>query len=445
MTTAAGIMSAMRAFLLCALALSPTEARAEDRLPILKAHANQVDIQDGDHLLKGAWAADPKVPLDVYDARRSSQGKKIAFHSDLDSISFDVQPGRTYDFIILLDGKVPCRTRISTLTQGFQRTAAAPSSGPVSIPISITRGKLHLHGRFNDSEELDLLFDTGADILALYPSALKKGARLKFDGSTNNAGAGGQTLRQTSSDNRLEVGGLRWDHEPVLFIEKQADQADGIVGYNVLQDKVVELDFDRMLLILHDGLPPHAASFSRIQMPPAGTLTAVEVGLGLGTRREQGRLILDTGGNGTLVLNPGFARSQGLPGELKRLGTSEMRGVGSAVLRTDVVLLPELTLAGHSLRNVPINVERPGEGEAKPPGGALFMEVLSQFHILLDYPRGEAYFMPNARFGMPFKVRTSRLPGYAWALLALLGTASLVGLALVLVQRRRPAPGVPEA
>lgn len=432
----------MRTFFLCALALLPTTAWAEDPLPVLRAHASLVDIQDGDQLLKGLWTADPSLPLDIYNARRSSQGRKIAFHSDVDSISFDVQPGRTYDFIILLDGKGPCRTRISTLTQGFQRTGAVPASGPVSIPISISRGKLHLQGRFNDSGELDLLFDTGADILVLYPSALKKGARLRFDGSINNAGTGGQTLRQTSSDNRLEVSGLRWDHEPVLFIEKQADQADGIVGYNVFQDKVVELDFDRRLLVLHDKLPTYAVSFSRIHMPPVGTLTAVEVGLGLGNRRSKGRLILDTGGNGTLTLNPGFASSQGLRGELKRLGTSEMRGVGSAVLRSDVVLLPELTLADYTLRNVPINVERPREGEAAPPGGALFMEVLSRFHILLDYPRGEAYFKPNAHFSRPFEVRTSRLPGYARALLALLGTATLVGLALFLAKRRRPAPGI---
>ena len=420
--------------MLCGLILLAPLALKAQPLPILKSHATQVDIQDGDVLLKGAWTVDPTVALDVYDARRSAQGKKVTFITDQGSLSFDVQPGRTYDFILLLDGKVACPTRISTLTQGFKRTPAVPPSGPVTIPISLSHGKLHLQGRFNDSKPLDLIFDTGADIQVLYPSALSKGAKLQFDGSVNNAGTGGRTLRRTSSDNHLEIGGLAWDHERVLFIEKQADRADGIVGYPVFQDKVVELDFDRMLMIIHEALPSHAAGFAKTSLTPAGTLTSVETGLGLGPRRESGPLLLDTGGSGTLTVNAAFAHAHGLAGALRKLGHSELGGVGPAVIQADLVLLPELTLAGQTLRNVPITVERTGEA---PPGGALFMEVLSRFHLILDYPRGEAYFKPNARFAAPFRVRASGPPWYAMAGLATVAVASPAGLALWFAKRRR--------
>lgn len=440
----ASICLTVRRILCLLILLSPGALRAQESLPILRAHASQVDIQDGDVLLKGAWTVDPAVALDVYAARRSALRKKVTFITDLDSMSFDVLPGRTCDFIILLDGR-PCRTRISALTQPFRRVGSTEASGPVSIPMSISKGKLHLRGRFNDSELLDLIFDTGADTNVLYPSALGKGARLRFDGSVNNAGTGGRTLRQTSSDNRLEVADLRWDHEPILYVEKQADAADGIVGYPVFQDKVVELDFDRMRLIVHERAPAHADGFAKTAMPFSGTLTAVEAGFGLGHRREAGLLLLDTGGSGTLTVNPAFASAHGLPGALRKIGSSEMRGVGSGVIRSDVVLLPELILAGHTLRNVPINVERPSEGETGPLGGALFMEVLSRFNIILDYPRNEVYFRPNGRFGIPFQVRSSGPPWYAKALLATMAMASLAGLALFLVGRRRRAPGTPAA
>lgn len=427
---------------ICLLGLLGPVLLAEPPLPLLRAHTNQVDIQDGDQLLKGAWRVDPSVPLDVYDVRRSVQGKKVTFISDLEVLSFDVQPGQAYDFTILLDGQA-CRTRLSTRTQPFRRVGAASASNPVSIPIAIVHGKLHLQGRFNDSELLDLIFDTGADTNVLYPSALVKGARLLFDGSVNNAGTGGRTLRQTSSDNRLVVADLSWEHEPVLYVEKQADAADGIVGYTVFQDKVVELDFDRMRMLIHEVLPTHAGTFARTAMPAAGTLTAVEAGFVLGARRDAGPLLLDTGGSGTLTVNPAFARAHGLPGPLRRLGRSEMRGVGSGVVRSEVVLLPELILAGHTLRNVPINVEQPSGGEAIQPGGALFMEVLGRFNVILDFPHGEAYFKPNGRFDEPFRMRSSGPPWYAKALLVVIALASLGGLALFLARRRRPAPGHP--
>jgi hypothetical protein len=310
----------------------------------------------------------------------------------------------------------------------------------VTIPISLSHGKLHLQGRFNGSKPLDLIFDTGADIQVLYPSALAKGARLKLDGTINNAGTGGRLLRQTSSDNRLEIGGLAWEHERVLYIEKQADRADGIVGYPVFQDKVVELDFDRMVMIIHEALPAHAAGFAKAAMPPAGTLTAVEVGLGLGGRRESGPLLVDTGGSDTLTVNAAFAVAHGLAGTMRKLGTGQLGGVGPDVIHTDMVLLPELTLAGHTLKNVPISMERPGQAPMAPVGGALFMEVLSRFNVLFDYPHNEAYFKPNARFADPFRLRSSGLPWYAKAALILLAIAASGSLALWFRKRRRELP-----
>jgi len=438
----ARLASTLVAFLLWVATLSPITLRAEVPLPILRAHSRQVDVQDGGHLMKGVWTVDPRVPLDVYEAQRSAEPRQVTFITDQESMSFDVQPGRTYDFIIQLDGKEACRTRISARTQPFQRTEKAPATGPVTVPLTITRGKLHLKGRFNDSAELDLLFDTGADIQVLYPSALKKGVRLQLDGSQNNLGSGGQTMRQTSSDNRVDISGLRWEHEPVLFIEKQADQADGIIGFTLFQDKVVELDFDQMVMTIHEALPLHASGFARTAMPYSGTLTAVMTGFGLGGRQEVGPLLLDTGGNGTLTVNSAFASDHGLPGPLQNIGTSELRGVGPNTIRADLVKLPELTLAGHTLWNVPISVELPGQGEAAPPGGALFLDVLSRFNLILDYPRNQAYFKPNSRFDAPFKVRSSRLPRYAKGLLALAVLASLTGLMLYFTWRRRTAtPG----
>jgi hypothetical protein len=196
-----------------------------------------------------------------------------------------------------------------------------------------------------------------------------------------------------------------------------------------------------MLMIIHEALPAHAADFAKTPMPPAGTLTAVEVGLGLGARRESGPLMMDTGGSGTLTVNAAFAQAHGLSGTMRKLGTSQMGGVGPAVIQQDVVLLPELSLAGQTLRNVPITVERPGQGTVASAGDALFMEVLSRFNVLFDYPHNEAYFRPNARFADPFRLPPAGPPWYAKAALAVFAVAASVGLALWFLKRRDKVPG----
>src|SRR5262245_40745032 len=134
--------------------------KAQEALPTLRAESRLVDIQDGDRLLKGIWTIDPAVALDVYLARRTSKPKRVTFITDVDSLSFDVQPGRTYDFVILLKGTQACHTRLSTLRQGCTRTGSDPGAAPATLPVTIREGKVHCQGRINGSEVLDLIFDT---------------------------------------------------------------------------------------------------------------------------------------------------------------------------------------------------------------------------------------------------------------------------------------------
>ncbi len=400
---------------------------------MLRAHSPAIDVRDGTRLQKGKWIADPSLALDTYVVQRSSARKTVTFQSDLGSLSFDVDPGGSQEFLVLLDDK-PCRTRISARARSAQRVADA--AGPESIPLAFAHGKLHLSGRLNDSAPLDLLFDTGADTTVLYPSAAKKGARLVLDGTTLNIGTGGATTRGTSSDNTLAIGGLRWEHESVLAIEKQADEADGIVGYNVFEDKVLELDFERMQLLVHDALPPLADSFTKVALLWQGGLTAVDGTLASGALRSTGPLVLDTGGSGTLLVSQALLEQNSLRATLEVLGTSVSRGVGSGTLRNEIVLVPELELAGFTLANVPAHMQL----GSTSPAGTLCLDVLERFHLLIDYPHNEAWFRPNARFHEPFE-----RPGSFRDRLPLVLGAVLLVLALVFALRRALGKRVPRA
>lgn len=388
-------------------------AHAQTELPVLKSNSNTVQIMDGGKPMKGTWTLDPTVELDIYNAIRSGKPKTITFKTEIDSKSFNVEPGNIYDFVILPNGKDACRTRISTLTQGYERIK--PSTDPVTIPITLEHGKLLIRGRINDSEMLSLIFDTGADTCVMYPSAKSKGATLKFDSTVLNAGSGGETLRQLSRDNRLEIADVRWKHEPFIFVEKQADHADGIVGYPVFEDKIVEIDYDRMVMIIHDSLPAHAKSFTKTAMPYSGTLPAIEVGMTSGDKSSGektwgGPFILDTAGTGTMIVNQGFAAAHAMHSGLRKVGSGVSRGVGSATTRLNLLMLPKLTIGGHTLIDVPIYAEVPPDGRTAPHGGVLCMEVLQRFNTILDFPNNEAYFKPNTLFPAPFKTRNSGPP-----------------------------------
>ncbi len=226
----------------------------------------------------------------------------------------------------------------------------------------------------------------------------------------------------------------RWDHEPFIEVEKQADQADGIISYTVFENRIVEFDFDRMLMIVHYSLPSKAEGFAKTDILFSGALPAVDVVMTNDGISFGGPFILDTAGNGCMLVNQAFAAKHGMHGTLKKVGTGVARGVGAGSIPSNQLMLPELTIAGHSLINVPIHVELPSDGNQAPPGGVLCMEVLSRFNTLLDIQAKTAYFQPNSRFAAPFKIRT----GPSNWLVALVMIILVAGIGcLVYVSKRR--------
>lgn len=81
---------------------------AQKKLPIIKANSTSVDIKDDNNLRKNAWTIVPEEKLDVY----TTSAKKVTFYTDIDSISFKIDPKKLYDFIILVNGKDSARTQI---------------------------------------------------------------------------------------------------------------------------------------------------------------------------------------------------------------------------------------------------------------------------------------------------------------------------------------------
>jgi len=81
---------------------------AQDKLPIIRANSRNVDIKDGNTLRKNAWRITPEFKLDVY----KTSSKKVTFYTDINTISFKINPKKQYNFIIVLNGKDSAHTQV---------------------------------------------------------------------------------------------------------------------------------------------------------------------------------------------------------------------------------------------------------------------------------------------------------------------------------------------
>lgn len=438
--------SSLRAILTLLVLVSasrPLWAQSPERpkeLPVLRTNAPTIDVQDGERLHKGGWVVSPEVALDVYNADRTLGPKTITFISDIERLSLEVEPGKQYDFVVLLNGTTRCPTRVSTMRQAPLRRPG--SAGPEIIPFSLERGRIMVQASINGSEPIDLLLDTGADATLLAPSAIDRGVEVQVSGVQQNFGLGGMVEVATSAKNTIEVAGLRWEHEPLLLHDRATTAGDGVLGLHVFDGKVVEFDYDRSVLVIHDELPPTLEGFVRVELGKAGSLPTIPVTFDTGGATVVGSVIIDTGATAALFARRDFAEPLGLYGAMRKIGTGVQTGIGRGSLESDLVLLPRMSIGGIDMKDVPIYLETASHETTPGEGAVLGMDVLCRFTMVFDTVKNVAYLKPNALIDDPFERRSSGMPIAVMAGVAAVILGSLVAVGAWARRARQPATRV---
>ncbi|MFY7731310.1 MAG: hypothetical protein ACOVRN_17455, partial [Flavobacterium sp.] len=139
---------------------------------ILKSNTRLISIKEGSSFYKDIWEVSPEVKPDVFNANAFKGTQKIVFYSDVDTLAFTVKPNKKYDFIILLNGTEKAHTQINTYknnTPNLEPHLSYYNTNPGymwatdTIPFRLGKdNRIHITGKINDSDTLDLIYDTGA-------------------------------------------------------------------------------------------------------------------------------------------------------------------------------------------------------------------------------------------------------------------------------------------
>ena len=102
-------------------------------MKVIKATSETVDIRDGGVLFESAWRIVPAEKPDIY----TTQSNSVTFITDLDSITFDIERDKTYDFVILF-GKDSAWTQIKSIPsyiETLQQAGGYEKSDTAGLPL----------------------------------------------------------------------------------------------------------------------------------------------------------------------------------------------------------------------------------------------------------------------------------------------------------------------
>jgi hypothetical protein len=371
----------------------------QNNLPVLKATTNILTIKDGKEIRKDYWHISPDTKLDVYIADKTRQIKTVTFYSDIDSISFEIKPAEYYDFVILLNEKDSCFHRIKSGISPL--SINSKNTNPDTIPFILTEfNNIYIQAILNQIDTVKLMFHTDATGVFLTKKAAKKTTSLNLNKTDTANSWGGEGTIRYSQNNHLQIGHLNWDGITIMEDENSGKLTDGKFGPNLFPDKIIEINYDKKLLVIHSVLPILDDDYEQLNLIYKRSSLFVE-----GTCTIEGQVynndfLIHTGFGGTLLFDNQFAEKNNISDKLKTISESQLKDSFGNIIKTKKVLLPSLIFGNAGFADVPIGLFEGTVGQQRM--SVLGGDLLKRFNIILDQQNAYIYLKPNAFFDAPF-------------------------------------------
>jgi hypothetical protein len=379
---------------------------AQKKLPVIYATTKAVAIRDGDMYDPHAWTLSPATRPDVYTAERTRKNKYVTFYTNTDSIRVKVKPGSKFDFIILLNGKDSCYTRIESAIPP-EDSRQLKTARHDTIPFTRTSHEaISVRAVLDGTDTVTLHFDTGSWDVRLTKDAIVKKTKLLAGQGDYMAGKAAPNFNKLRKVQQLQIGSLVFHNPNLSATDLTAHDMDGRFGWNLFDGKQVELDYDNNLLIVHSGkLPKIPRGYVRSALTFRYSFLLVEGAIKKGNQQLAASFLMDTGAESAIILDSAWAAGNDFARELPLIKTIVLTNPRGIQFKTQVVQAPALQLNGFELKEVPALIL----GTKNPAGfpiNNLGNDVLKRFNMILDFRNDLVYWKPNSLF--PTAFRTDR-------------------------------------
>ena len=283
-----------------------------------------------------------------------------------------------------------------------------PKPGGHRIPLEIDNNIILMRVSVNGSQPLRFIFDTGASFSAIdAPRAAQLG--LKMQGQVSANATGGEIEASTIERVELSAQGAKVSDltiASISFPKPPGFEFDGIVGCDFIKHFVIQIDYQNKVMDLFD---PRSYSYRGkgavipLIFKPGDTPLALVRILLARPPALAANLEVDTGGDGTFIINSPFVAKHKLIEAVAKTNDATNRGAGGEQ-RVIFGRVREVHLGRIVLRNVPVALSQDteGAGASTANDGLIGGEVFRRFKVVLDLSRKRMILERNSSFNDPY-------------------------------------------
>jgi len=358
---------------------------SQKKLPVIKAASNRAKIYEEGNPVSG-WNITPEANPDIFVTNKLTKAKTVKFVTDSDSIIFKIKPGEKKDFIVLLNGKDSCYTRIQS-PERKDLSAIRPEIHD-SIPLKINKqNTIYVLAVLNKVDTLQLNFDSGTKELVITNEALKSKVKSKL------------TFYNTPYE--LQIG-HRIYKAPVFDTELSGHDTDGRFGWDLFDGMIVELNYDKGLMIVHSKMPRQVLkdkNYTKLGIHYSNQLFFVESEIEQNGVKNKDLFLFDTGYQMATLLDNDLLRESNFPTDkMDIIKKTMLHGATGNEVPVITAELEKLKIGKYELKNVPAQILTSNKPMSNKNAHYLGNEVLKRFNIVFDFQDNVVYLKPNKYF-----------------------------------------------
>ncbi|HLK28245.1 MAG TPA: hypothetical protein VKT28_06670 [Puia sp.] len=264
------------------------------------------------------------------------------------------------------------------------------------IPFQLTdHNNISIMAVLNGQDTVHLMFHTAADDVTLIENSTARLKSLRFNGVTDSVKSwGGQSnTSRLSENNSLQIGELKWTNVSIWENTNTGQNTDGKFGPNLFKNKVIEIDFDKSIIVIHPTLPDKTKKYEKLKLLFEHNFMLLEATCQINDSSFTNKFLIHSGYAGDILFDDKFADEKKLSEKLKIVGEKELKDSYGNVLKTKKAILPILKIGNEKFADMPVGFFQGAIGRQKVSvmGG----DVLKRFNIIIDAQREYVYLKPN--------------------------------------------------
>lgn len=290
------------------------------------------------------------------------------------------------------------------------KPGARTSAKRREIPFRLPRNQIILPVKIGDSRELRIILDTGMHFegLLVYNPDLQDSITVEnaIEVLVPGAGADSASRAIMTDSGSFHVGNVEFINQRIIVLQNDMMKgfpSDGVTGYSFFGNYIVEVDYDKMLITLHESEKTEVDSswgylpitFKDNMIPWIEAVVNIK-----GDEVVPVSLYIDLASGDALELLIKKEMKFHLPEQLEDsyLG----RGL-SGDIYGHKGKISSLKLGSFCLEDV-VTAFAPAKVRSKQEGadGIIGNDALRRFNLIFDYKNAKLYLKPNSFFSEPF-------------------------------------------